>query len=297
MSKFIKTVSAAALACSAALFAEAEPPAWIVSDEDSQIILFPTVHALPEGLEWRTEALDRVIAESGEVWLEAGSPDDPAVAQEVQALVAAHGLSPDTPLSARLSESQYAELEAAAAKLGAPVASLEPLKPWLAALALTQADLAAAGISGERGVEAVLSDVFGDRPVRKLETAADQIRVLSSFDAKTEIDFLMSAVETAGTAGERLLEITKDWAAGDLDGMEAELIDELRAEFPAVYAAMFTVRNQNWTEILDAELKGEGVDFVAVGAGHLIGDDSVPNMLEAKGYKVERVSLSDIETF
>jgi uncharacterized protein YbaP (TraB family) len=40
---------------------------------------------------------------------------------------------------------------------------------------------------------------------------------------------------------------------------------------------------------IEGILAGKGVSFMAVGAGHLIGPDSVIAMLAARGVKAERV--------
>jgi len=47
-------------------------------------------------------------------------------------------------------------------------------------------------------------------------------------------------------------------------------------------------RNKAWTEKLVKLLQGEGdaTTFVAVGAAHLAGPDSVQKMLQARGYTV-----------
>ena len=66
-------------------------------------------------------------------------------------------------------------------------------------------------------------------------------------------------------------------------------INPLRDASPQTYALLFTQRNKGWTEKVEVLMAGEGDYFIAVGAGHLVGDDSVVNMLRAKGYAIERV--------
>jgi uncharacterized protein YbaP (TraB family) len=67
------------------------------------------------------------------------------------------------------------------------------------------------------------------------------------------------------------------------------VVDDTREEYPDVYEALFVRRNNAWIEILLRELQGSGVDFVAVGAGHLLGEDGLVAQLRARGYTVERV--------
>ena len=289
----LKTLKLSAISSIAAFSAYAEPPAWLISDEDSQMVLFPTVHALPDGIEWKTGALDTLIRNSDEVWTEIGATGGPDFQAEIQQLIGTYGMSPDTPLSSQLDEAELAGLNAALEELGVPLAALETMKPWLAALMLTQADLAKAGFSGDKGVEAELTKIFGDREVRNLETAADQTRLLADLTPDLQVDFLMSAADSVGEAADQLKTVATDWSNGDLTGMEEELIAEMKSEWPTLYNAVFTARNAKWAETLAIELEGSGSDFIAVGAGHLVGDDSVQNMLDAKGYTVRQISLSE----
>jgi uncharacterized protein YbaP (TraB family) len=72
-----------------------------------------------------------------------------------------------------------------------------------------------------------------------------------------------------------------------MDFLKTEMVDEMKADYPGVYDVMIKKRNDAWVERLDAEMKGSGVDFVAVGAAHLIGEDGVPEQLLEKGYTVK----------
>jgi uncharacterized protein YbaP (TraB family) len=45
-------------------------------------------------------------------------------------------------------------------------------------------------------------------------------------------------------------------------------------------------RNKNWVKQLNTIMKNESV-FVAVGAGHLVGDEGLISLLRKEGYKVE----------
>jgi hypothetical protein len=65
---------------------------------------------------------------------------------------------------------------------------------------------------------------------------------------------------------------------------------EAEEENPEFYEDVFVDRNHNWTEELLSMLsEQQGPIFVAVGAGHLLGDDSVIRMLEKEGYEVSRI--------
>jgi uncharacterized protein YbaP (TraB family) len=67
------------------------------------------------------------------------------------------------------------------------------------------------------------------------------------------------------------------------------MIAQMRVEYPELYDVILTQRNVRWTETLTQELAGSGVDFVAVGAAHLVGPESVVAMLAERGIVAERV--------
>ena len=58
---------------------------------------------------------------------------------------------------------------------------------------------------------------------------------------------------------------------------------------PELYALLFTRRNATWADWIQQRLAQPGTVFLAVGAGHLSGDDSVRALLEARGIQAERV--------
>lgn len=271
----------------------AAPPAWEITDEDSRIVLFPTIHVLPEGLDWETDQLALEIETADEVWLEIADADSPEAQAEIQALMAAHGTSPDTPLSSRLSDEQLTMLKKQLAVMGIPLESVDPLRPWMAALMLTLTNFSQSGISPESGVEKILNGYFGERPVRGLESAAFQVRIFSSMSDEDQVDFLMSSLEEMDGVVDMFQAISESWARGETDAIEQQLISETETDFPHLFEALFTNRNANWADIIETEMAGSGTDFIAVGAGHLIGDKSVQSMLVARGYTIKRIDLTD----
>ena len=56
----------------------------------------------------------------------------------------------------------------------------------------------------------------------------------------------------------------------------------------AVYDSLIVTRNANWTGQIKTLMEDEaGAFFIAVGAAHLSGEDSVIAMLRADGYEVD----------
>jgi uncharacterized protein YbaP (TraB family) len=101
--------------------------------------------------------------------------------------------------------------------------------------------------------------------------------------------FLESTLDDTEDGAALLTTIAEAWAKGDLSQLDSLLIQETKTLYPQIYDLIFTQRNQKWVTIIEQELAKSGTDFFAVGAGHLVGSDSVVKLLRDKGYKVTAV--------
>ena len=79
------------------------------------------------------------------------------------------------------------------------------------------------------------------------------------------------------------------WEQGNERALERAVIDDTRVEYPELYQMLFVDRNNAWMTELTREMEGSGVDFIAVGAGHIIGSDGLVAQFRARGYRVERL--------
>ena len=67
------------------------------------------------------------------------------------------------------------------------------------------------------------------------------------------------------------------------------MLAQLRAASPDTYRMMFTERNDRWADWIRARMRSPGTVFVAVGAGHLAGPDSLLVRLAERGLPSRRV--------
>ena len=104
-----------------------------------------------------------------------------------------------------------------------------------------------------------------------------------------ELAYLRETMEEYENAATMLDGMVDQWARGDIAAMEQLFVTEMRDASPDLYAALLPNRNANWVGQIEEMLKGKGTIFIAVGAGHLIGEDSVQAMLKAKGIESVRV--------
>ncbi len=270
--------------------ARAEPALWAIKDADSTIYLFGTVHYLRPQTAWRSAKVDAALRASRELILEV--PADPADQASLAGAVQTLGLDPARPLSARMTPADRARLSAAARSLGLDARVLEPMRPWLAALTLSVVPAIKAGYDPQAGVEQALSKLAREQalPISGLETGVQQIRFLADLPEAAQQQFLSSTLDDIDEAVRQIDGLVAAWAAGDLKTLEAEFVGATKTDYPTLYDVLIVRRNRAWAEALKARLAGAGVSFVAVGAGHLVGPDSVQAELEKLGVKVQRAN-------
>jgi len=266
--------------------AHAAPAMWRVSDRDSQVYLFGTLHALKPSQAWRTPLYDAVLARAGTVWFEAdmqsGDPDT------IRLLVQRYGVDPDRPLSRKLAPSDLGALARQT-----DLSRVDHLRPWAAALMLSMQPALAKGASVEKGADLTITRAARaeSKQIRAFETLEDQARMFAGLPEDSEVRYLADVVRERGR-GPRLRlpfkpqSLEDAWLAGTLG---AGQIEQMRAENPALYDAFLKRRNEAWADKLTAEMAGAGVELVNVGAFHMLGPDGLPALLAARGFRVERV--------
>jgi uncharacterized protein YbaP (TraB family) len=272
--------------------AAAEPALWKVRGPAATVYLFGTVHVLKPGLAWRSAKIDRALEASGSLWLEIADPGDTAA---MQPLVMKYGFDPAHPLSTTLDPATRTRLYDQLVLLGVDPAKWAPMRPWMAGLALDVLPLAKAGYAAGSGVEiAIRRDaVQAGKPVAGLETAEDQIRYLADAPEAEQIELLKSSIDDAEKGPGEIDALVAAWTAGDEDAIEAHMNADLRRDHPWVYRTLIVERNRRFAARIADLAAGRGsgghrVIFVAVGAAHLVGPDSVEADLAGLGLTAVR---------
>ena len=264
----------------------AGPALWVIRDADSILYLFGAVHVLRPTTAWGSARVDAAFDSADQVWFEISNPDDQTA---IVPLIQQHGLSPDRQLSHLITTGQLNLLDSAARSMGSNAVQMDVFRPWLAALTLSVAPLTRAGYDPRSGVELTLkarADAAG-KPVHGFETIDKQIRILAGMPESEQLAFLGSTLESYDDATVELDRMVEAWAAGDVATLVAVGVD-MRSESPGLYQALLVQRNTDWANQIQTLMEGSGVIFIAVGAAHLAGDDSVQDILEDRGVTVTR---------
>lgn len=267
--------------------AEARPALWRVADEDTTIYLFGTFHLMDQR-SWFGEGIRAAFDRSDELVVEAIVPEDPAA---LQPMIMRHAMNAGgTPVSQQLTAEQNATLAEILAPTGIPTQALDQFKPWFLALTVTTVVAQRMGLGPEQGVDMALKRAAGERgmEIGELESAEWQIGLFASMAEEQQLSYLRKTLDEADKIEETLRPMLAAWSSGDADGLVA-IMNQSSSEDPALHRLIFTDRNATWADWIVNRLEQPGTVFVAVGAGHLAGEDSVQTMLGARGVEVERV--------
>lgn len=286
---FLGTAAERALAQDYAAMA-AEPALWTIEHGDTTVHLFGTFHLLPPELEWKTDSVTSAMLASDRVWFEADIFSAEAQ-QTIAAIMPQLGLNPEgVTLSSLLDAETAALLAEVAPTLGVPPQMLEPLRPWLAALTLTISQIQALGFDPNAGVEAVLyaeareaGQSFG-----YFETAEQQMGFFGNLSDAVQVELLAQTLREVARTEAELPVWVEAWATGDMDAINRLLNVSMRDQSPEMYAVIMVDRNRAWIPQILEILEEGGTHFIAVGAGHMPGEEGVIALLEAEGLTVTR---------
>ena len=266
----------------------AGPALWKVADEDTTIYLFGTVHMLPDTVDWNSGIVNEALASADTLVTELNMT--PETEAEIGVMFEAKGILPEgQTLRGLMSEDQRAKYEGGLAKIQVPVDTFDTMEPWLASIALLQGWTMAAGFTPDKGVEAVLEKaVAPDVDREALETVEDQLKVFDEMSMEQQVEYLLETAADPMEAINQLNSLVAQWAKGDAEAV-GQMMNEALEGHPELAERLLYGRNRNWADWLDARLDAPGTIFVAVGAGHLTGTNSVQDYLAERGIMTSRV--------
>jgi uncharacterized protein YbaP (TraB family) len=183
----------------------------------------------------------------------------------------------------------YAAIAERTRREGLDLALLDPFAPWFVATMLLQLEIAHRGFDAAHGIEQQLAErAIADRkPILGLETPEQQFAVLGGLSLAEQKRFLLLALEETEEGDTELEELMAAWRTGDTAAL-ARILSEAFAEFPELYRPLTEDRNRAWIDELESLLDDRDDYLVVVGALHLVGRNSVLDLLQRRGHTVTR---------
>ena len=266
------------------LNAFADPAFYRISKGNEQHWLLGSIHAGKPSLYPLPDPVERAWQQSRALVMEV---DMTHISQEQwQEMGAITRLVDGKTLKDHLPMDLYRRTLIAAGQNGLTEAMLAPLRPWFAAITLTQAALERTGYRGEFGVDQHFAKRANDggKPIVGLETLLEQLGYLASVGDNQTL-MLESTLDELPELEKGFTEVMAAWQNGD----QATLINLLKEEMapPKLQAwleqTLLAERNRNWVK------KWPGLpneSFIVVGALHLYGEQGLLALLEQQGWRI-----------
>jgi uncharacterized protein YbaP (TraB family) len=271
----------------AAAHPDANPALWVVRDADTTIYLFGTFHLL-DSRPWFNDEVKTAFDASDELVLEAIIPED---ATTLQPMILRYAVDQTgRRLSQRLTPEQNAALGRVLAPLGAPATAFDAFEPWFVSMTVSVSAAQQLGIDAANGPETTLSAAARARsmPIGELEGMEWQIRLFDQMPDEQQMAQLRESLDEVDKLPGVLAPMLAAWSTGDVEHMQA-IVDGQGNDDPELHRILFTNRNNAWADWIRQRMARPGRVFLAVGAGHLAGRDSVLAALRSRGLRAERV--------
>ena len=260
------------------------PALWKVSDSDTTIYLFGTVHALPAEANWFDSRISSAFAASEELVTEIDMRDEAGLQARFSE---AAQLSRGRNLRELMRPEDRVQYETALTALGVPLEVFDSSEPWYAALNLTILPLIQSGYNPDAGVDQVLTGLAGPKRRDSLETPDEQLALFDNLPMEAQLTMLDGAVEGMGSVAVTLDAMVQRWLLGDAEGLAALMNADM--DDPTLANRLLYDRNAHWADWIETRMQTPGTVFMAVGAGHLAGTGSVQDLLTQRGHEVERI--------
>lgn len=256
---------------------------WELKGKHNRVFLLGSVHVLRASDYPLPAVVQEAYRSARTVTLEV---DLSAAGAELQALMLAAAMLPDgRTLPVVLGAERYKRAADLARSVGLDLAPFDSFAPWFAAEALAQLELAKLGFQPESGVDLYfLGRARADgKAVDGLETVEDQIGVFKALPLEAQASYLLTSLEEARELPQEADAMVQAWQRGDTAWFEREMLSELGKD-PVLYQSLLAARNRRWISHIEALLKDDADHLVIVGTAHLVGKDSVLELLKKDGF-------------
>ena len=290
----IRRLAVLCVALAATTVQAAEPAGhsilWSVRGAHNTVYLFGSIHVLRPGDVGLPPAAAAAYDDAEHVIMEIDM-DDPSVSDPIAitSLMQQSALLPPEQSLRTVLGSDYPAIAERSEAAGLDLAIMDRFAPWFVALLLLQIEITERGFDAAHGIEQQVTELAAadGKPITGLETPAEQFAILGGLSLPDQKRFLLMTLEESEQAEAQLDELLDAWRRGDTAALARALSDEFE-DFPQLYRPLTEDRNRAWAAELEDLLDDRDDYLVVVGALHLVGRNSVVDLLRQRGHSVRQ---------
>jgi uncharacterized protein len=263
---------------------------WRVQSKTNTVYVLGSIHFLKKEIYPLNQKIENAFDQSDFLVVEANVNDITKI--DIQKLVdSALYLDLET-LEKHVSTETYELIKKESGRLGLPLEMINRQKPWFLALVLESLELLKLGFDPNYGIDKYfLSKAEGKKKILELESLDYQISLLSNLSDKDQELFLLYTLRDLNILEQELGRLTQAWISGDTKSMESILTRGISEDkgLSSIFEKLIYERNKKMVSKIEDFLRTKEIYFVIVGAGHLVGDRGIIEILKGKGYIVEQL--------
>ena len=261
---------------------------WSIQNQSNKIYLLGSIHVLKQETYPLDPTIEKAYASSERIIFETdiAAMQDPAM----QAKMLELGMyAAEQNLFENIARDTRQQLEKKMSALGLPLEAFSRFKPWFVALTLTTLELQRLGYNLQYGIDVYFFGKArsGGKEIGFLEPPEYQIELLGNMANKDQNDFLKQTLKDLELISELAGDLVNSWKSGDADKLH-ELLHKSFKDYPNLNDRLLIQRNRKWVKEVEAAMRQNKNVLFVVGAGHLVGPESVVDLLRKNGHEVKQ---------
>jgi uncharacterized protein YbaP (TraB family) len=263
---------------------------WKIQSKTNTVYVLGSLHYCKKEIYPLSEKIERAFGESEILVVEADVNDIKRI--NIQELMGRAFYPERDTLEKHVSPEIYERVVKETSGLGIPVELLNKQKPWFLAMTLVALESLKLGFDPNLGIDKYfLSKAQGEKKILELESLDCQLNLLSGFSDEDQELLLLYTLKDLSIIEQDLEKLTRAWSSGDTKSMESILTRSVSEDrqLSSVFEKVVYERNRKMTSRIEDFLKTKKTHFVIVGAGHLVGNRGIIEILSGKGYLVEQL--------
>ena len=263
---------------------------WRVQSKMNTVYVLGSLHFSKKEIYPLHQNIEKAFDQSEFLVVEANVNDIKKV--DIQKLAESALYPANDTLEKHLSVETYEWVKKETSGLGLPIELINKQKPWFLSMTLVALESLKLGFDPNYGIDKYfLSKAEGKKKILELESLDYQIDLLSHFSDKEQELFLIYTLKDLNIMEQELDKLTQAWTTGDTKGMESILTRSVSEDkrLSPIFEKLIYERNRKMVSKIEDLLRTKETYFVIVGAGHLVGNRGIIEILKGKGYFVEQL--------
>ena len=262
---------------------------WKVQSKTNTVYVLGSIHYLKKEVYPLDEKIENAFDQSDILVVEANISDIKKV--DIQKLIGSALYPENETLEKNVSTETYELVKKELDGLGFPPEVINRQRPWFLAFTLVSIKILKLGFDPNYGIDKYFLSKATGKKIFELESFDYQIDLFSKLSDKDQELFLLYMLKDIKVLEQELDKLIQAWTSGDTRSMESIITRSLAEDkrLSPIYEKLIYERNRDMASKIEEYLKTKETYFVIVGAGHLVGNQGIIEILKGKGFFVEQL--------